>query len=65
MINYNLLRTYHEAYRHEVRNLRTELSHIDTQLQLNLKNNTPIIDNDSADAIARKLLWSEKTDTTC
>ena len=54
------IRTYFEAYRQEVRNLRSELTHIDKQLQQNLKDNAPIIDNDSADAIARKLLWSEK-----
>lgn len=54
------IRTYYEAYRQEVRHLRSELTHIDKELQRNLKDNAPIIDNDSADAIARKLLWSEK-----
>ena len=42
------IRTYFEAYRQDVRNLRSELTLIE------------IIDNDSADAIAKKLLWSEK-----
>ncbi len=54
------IRAYFETYRHEIRNLRSELTRIEKQLQQNLKNNAPIIDNDSADAIARKLLWSEK-----
>ncbi len=54
------IRTYFEGYQQEVRSLRSELTHIDKQLQQNLKDNAPIIDNDSADAIARKLLWSEK-----
>lgn len=54
------IRTYYEVYRQEVRNLRSELTHIEKQLQQNLKNSAPIIDNDSADAIARKLLWSDK-----
>lgn len=54
------IRTYYEAYRQEVRHLRSELTHIDKKLQQNLKDNAPIIDNDSVDAIARKLLWSEK-----
>ncbi len=54
------IRTYYEAYRQEVRHLRSELTHIDKDLQQNLKDNAPIIDNDSADAIARKLLWSDK-----
>lgn len=54
------IRTYYEAYRQEVRHLRSELTHIDKELQQNLKDNAPIIDSDSAEAIARKLLWSEK-----
>lgn len=54
------IRTYYEAYRQEVRHLRSELTHIEKQLQQNLKDNAPIIDNDTADAIARKLIWSEK-----
>lgn len=54
------IRTYFEVFQQEVRNLRSKLRHIDNQLQQNLKNNAPIIDNDTADAIARKLLWSEK-----
>ncbi len=53
-------RTYYEMYRQQVRNLRYELTHLEKQLQQNLKNNAPVIDNDSADAIAKKLLWSEK-----
>ena len=53
-------RTYYEVYRQQVRNLRYELTHLEKQLQQNLKNNAPVIDNDSADAIAKKLLWSEK-----
>ncbi len=54
------IRTYFEAYRQEVRSLQSELTLIEKQLQQNLKDNAPIIDNDSADAIAKKLLWSEK-----
>lgn len=54
------IRTYFEAYREEVRNCRAELRDIDKQLQQNLKDNAPLIDNDSADAIAKKLLWSDK-----
>ncbi len=54
------IRTYFEVYRQDVRNLRSELTLIEKQLQQNLKDNAPIIDNDSADAIAKKLLWSEK-----
>ena len=53
-------RTYYEVYRQQIRNLRYELTHLEKQLQQNLKNNAPVIDNDSADAIAKKLLWSEK-----
>ena len=54
------IRTFLEDFRLEIRNIRSELTALDKQLQQNLKDNVPMIDNDSADAIARKLLWSEK-----
>lgn len=53
-------RTYFEVYRQQVRNIRSELTDLEEQLQLYLKNNAAVIDNDSAEAIAKKLLWSEK-----
>lgn len=54
------IRTYYEVFRQEIRHLRSELTRLDKQLQQTLKDNAPVIDNDSADSIARKLLWSEK-----
>ena len=53
-------RAYYEDYRHQVRNLLSGLTDIEKQLQQNLRDNAPVIDNDSADAIAKKLIWSEK-----
>lgn len=53
-------RIYYEVYRKQIRNIRSELTDLEEHLQLNLKNNATVIDNDSAEAIAKKLIWSEK-----
>ena len=54
------LRSYYIQYREDTRNMKSVLVNLDKQLQENLKNHAPIIDSDSADGIAKKILWSEK-----
>ena len=54
------IRTYCIEFRQDVRNLRLRLVSLEKGLQEKLKDNSPVIDNDSADGIAKKLLWSEK-----
>ena len=53
-------RSYFEVFRQQIRNFRTEIRDLDKQLQQKLKNSVPVIDNDSVDGIAKKILWSEK-----
>lgn len=53
-------RSYFENFKNNIRQLRTELISLEEQLQNNLKKNAPVIDNDSAEGIAKKILWSEK-----
>ncbi len=54
------IRNYCEEFRQDIRNLRLQLSNLEKRLQEKLKNYAPVIDNDSADGIAKKILWSEK-----
>ena len=54
------IRNYCEEFRQDIRNLRLRLSNLEKRLQEKLKNYAPVIDNDSADGIAKKILWSEK-----
>lgn len=53
-------RSYFENFKNNIRQLRTELINLEEQLQNNLRKNAPIIDDDSAEGIAKKILWSEK-----
>lgn len=53
------LRIYYQEYRDDIRNIKATLATLEKQLQDNLKNNALEIDN-SADGIAKKILWSEK-----
>lgn len=53
-------RSYFENFKNNIRQLRTELISLEEQLQNNLRKNAPVIDNDSAEGIAKKILWSEK-----
>ena len=54
------IRTDCENFRQAIRNQRSSLVNLQKQLQENLKNHASVIDNDSADGIAKKILWSEK-----
>lgn len=54
------IRTYCHEFRQEIRNQRSELVNLDKQLQAYLKNHAPVIDDNSADGIAKKILWSER-----
>jgi hypothetical protein len=54
------IRTDCENFRQDIRNQRSKLVNLQKQLQENLKDNAPVIDNDSVDGIAKKILWSEK-----
>ena len=53
------VRNHCEEFRQDIRNLRLRLSNLEKRLQEKLKNYAPVIDNDSADGIAKKILWSE------
>lgn len=53
-------RSYFENFRTNIRQLRTELTNLEEQLKNNLRKNAPVIDYDSAEGIAIKILWSEK-----
>ena len=54
------LQNYCEEFRKHVRNLQAALGSLDGQLQRNLRDTAVVIDEDSADGIAKKILWSEK-----
>ena len=54
------LQNYCEEFRKHVRNLQDALANLEIQLQQNLRDDALVTDNDSADGIAKKILWSEK-----
>ena len=54
------IRTYCDDFRQEIRNHRSELANLDKQLQTHLKNHAAVIDDNTPDGIAKKILWSEK-----
>ncbi len=54
------IRIFCNEFRQEVRSLQTQLVNLDKHLQEKLKDNSPLIDDDSADGIAKKILWSER-----
>lgn len=49
-----------DEFRDNIRNLRSVLTNLEKRLQENLKNHASVIDSNSADGIAKKILWSEK-----
>ena len=53
-------RNFCDEFKKDIRNLRSVLPNLEKQLQENLRNHAPIIDNNSADGIAKKILWSER-----
>lgn len=53
-------RDYCNEFKKNVRNLQSVLTGVEKQLQENLRNDAPVIDNDSVEGIAKKILWSEK-----
>ncbi|MCY4402350.1 MAG: hypothetical protein OXD54_07235 [Candidatus Poribacteria bacterium] len=54
------IRDYCNEYRQTIRKLRSELEKLEKHLQETLKDNSALMENDSAEGIAKKLLWSEK-----
>ena len=53
-------RSHFENFRHNIRQMGTDLANLEKQLENNLRKNASTIDNDSAEGIAKKILWSEK-----
>ena len=54
------IRAYCIEFRQHIRKQRSRLGDLEKLFQEKLKDNSPMIDNDSADGIAKKILWSEK-----
>lgn len=54
------IRDYCNEYRQAIRKLRSKLEKFEKHLQEKLKDRSPLMDNDSAEGIATKILWSEK-----
>ena len=54
------VRTYSEEFKARIKAFRTDLTALETQLHENLQKHAPIMDNDSVDGVAKKILWSEK-----
>ncbi len=53
-------RSHFENFRNNIRQIGTDLANLEKRLQNNLRKNASTIDNDSAEGIAKKILWSEK-----
>lgn len=54
------IRTYSEEFKARIKAFQTGLTELETQLHDNLQKHAPIMDNDSVDGVAKKILWSEK-----
>ena len=54
------VRTHSEEFKACVKAFQTELTELETQLHDNLQKYAPIMNNDSVDGVAKKILWSEK-----
>ncbi len=59
-LTYRKIRDYCNEYRQEIRKLRSKIEKFEKYLQKNLKDNSPMIDSDSPDGIAKKIIWSDK-----
>ena len=54
------VRTDAEEFKARIKMFQTGLTELETQLHDNLQKQAPIMDNDSVDGVAKKILWSEK-----
>lgn len=54
------VRTHSEEFKARIRAFQTGLTELDAQLHDNLQKHAPIMNNDSVDGVAKKILWSEK-----
>lgn len=54
------VRTHSEEFKERIRAFQTDLTALETQLHDNLQKHAPIMNNDSVDGVAKKILWSEK-----
>ena len=54
------IRTYSEEFKDRIRTFQTGLTELEAQLHDNLQKHAPVMNNDSVDGVAKKILWSEK-----
>ena len=54
------VRTHSEEFKDRIRAFETGLTALEAQLHDNLQKHAPIMDSDSVDGVAKKILWSEK-----
>ena len=54
------VRAYAEEFNHQRKTFQAGLAELETQLHDNLKKHAPVIDNESVDGVARKIIWSDK-----
>ena len=54
------IRTYSEEFKARIKAFQTGLTELETQLHDNLQKQAPVMNNDSIDGVAQKILWSEK-----
>lgn len=54
------IRTYSEEFKDRIRAFQTGLTELEAQLHDNLQKHAPVMNNDSVDGVAKKILWSEK-----
>ena len=54
------IRTHSEEFKARIKAFQTGLTELETQLHDNLQKHAPVMNNDSVDGVAKKILWSEK-----
>ena len=54
------VRTHSEEFKDRIKAFQTDLTALEAQLHDNLQKQAPIMNDDSVDGVAKKILWSEK-----
>lgn len=54
------VRAYAEEFNHQRKTFQSGLTELETQLHDTLKKHAPVIDNESVDGVAKKIIWSDK-----
>ena len=54
------VRSYADEFNHQLKAFQSELTELETQLHDNLKKHASVIDNESVDGVAKKIIWSDK-----